>query len=141
MYKDYPAPIVRRVGDAERTDVATFGMVPRKHTELLTFLVIGQLFAFAHTGEWLRTDHLIKSAQMWLSSNGAACDWLEHAQLVEVCRAVAIKALDLPFPAVEADMVLFFNLNRGWFLDYRKLVVQQIHAMCVAHLSHAASMI
>jgi len=30
-YKDYPAPIVRRVADAERADVATFGMVPRKH--------------------------------------------------------------------------------------------------------------
>lgn len=42
--------------------------------ELLTFLVVGQLFAFARVGEWLRTDHLIKSAQMWLSSNGAACD-------------------------------------------------------------------
>ena len=45
--------------------------------ELLTFLVVGQLFAFARSGEWLRTDHLIKSSQMWLSSNGAACDWLE----------------------------------------------------------------
>ncbi|MCP3713348.1 SOS response-associated peptidase [Paraburkholderia sp. CNPSo 3274] len=31
VYKDYPAPIVRRVTGAERADVATFGMVPRKH--------------------------------------------------------------------------------------------------------------
>ncbi|WP_434660780.1 SOS response-associated peptidase family protein [Paraburkholderia sp. A3BS-1L] len=31
VYKDYPAPIIRRVADAERADVATFGMVPRKH--------------------------------------------------------------------------------------------------------------
>ncbi|MCX5538116.1 SOS response-associated peptidase family protein [Paraburkholderia sp. CNPSo 3076] len=29
--KGYPAPIVRRLGDAERADVATFGMVPREH--------------------------------------------------------------------------------------------------------------
>ncbi len=28
--------------------------------ELLTFLVVGQLFAFARSGEWLRTDHLIE---------------------------------------------------------------------------------
>jgi len=109
--------------------------------ELLTFLVVGQLFAFARSGEWLRIDHLIKSSQMWLSSNGAACDWLERARLVGACRAVAIKALELPFPEVEADMVQLFNLNRGWFLDYRKLVVQQIHAMSVAHLSRDASLI
>ncbi|HKR44540.1 MAG TPA: hypothetical protein VJU59_33530 [Paraburkholderia sp.] len=109
--------------------------------ELLTFLVVGQLFALARTGEWLRTDHLIKSSQMWLSSNGATCNWLERAQLVAACRVVAIKALDLPFPEVEADMVQLFNLNRGWFLDYRKPVVQQIHAMSVAHLSRDPSMI
>lgn len=104
--------------------------------ELLTFLVVGQLFAFARVGEWLRARQLIASAQMWLDSNGAACDWLERARLVEACRAVAIEALDLPFPQVEADLVQLFNLNRGWFLDYRKPIVQQIHALSVAHLSH-----
>jgi putative SOS response-associated peptidase YedK len=31
VYKDYPAPIIRRVDGAERADVATFGIVPRKH--------------------------------------------------------------------------------------------------------------
>ncbi|CAG9217868.1 Abasic site processing protein [Paraburkholderia tropica] len=31
VYKDYPAPIIRRAGDATHADVATFGMVPRKH--------------------------------------------------------------------------------------------------------------
>ncbi|WP_434715531.1 SOS response-associated peptidase [Paraburkholderia sp. A3RO-2L] len=31
VYKDYPAPIIRRVGGATRADVATFGIVPRKH--------------------------------------------------------------------------------------------------------------
>ena len=31
VYKDYPAPIIRRVAGAERADVATFGIVPRKH--------------------------------------------------------------------------------------------------------------
>ncbi|WP_321815186.1 MULTISPECIES: SOS response-associated peptidase [unclassified Paraburkholderia] len=31
VYKDYPAPIIRRMSDAECADVATFGMVPRKH--------------------------------------------------------------------------------------------------------------
>ncbi|MEX3930050.1 SOS response-associated peptidase [Paraburkholderia sp. BR10936] len=31
VYKDYPAPIIRSVEGIERADVATFGMVPRKH--------------------------------------------------------------------------------------------------------------
>jgi putative SOS response-associated peptidase YedK len=31
IYKDYTAPIVRRVNDAFTTDPATFGIVPRKH--------------------------------------------------------------------------------------------------------------
>ncbi|MCP3721269.1 hypothetical protein [Paraburkholderia sp. CNPSo 3281] len=103
--------------------------------ELLTFLVVGQLFAFARSGEWLRAEPLIETAQMWLSSNGAECDWLERAQLIEACRMVAIRALDLPFPQVEAELVQLFNLHRGWFLDYRKPVVQQIHALSVSLLT------
>jgi hypothetical protein len=103
--------------------------------ELLTFLVVGQLFAFARSGEWLRVDHLIKSSQTWLSSNGAECDWLERARLVAACRELAILALDLPFPQTEADLVALFNLDRGWFLDYRKPVVQQIHTLCTAYLA------
>ncbi|WP_321943056.1 SOS response-associated peptidase [Paraburkholderia tropica] len=31
VYKDYPAPIIRRGEDGARADVATFGIVPRKH--------------------------------------------------------------------------------------------------------------
>lgn len=31
VYKDYPAPIIRRAAAGTHTDVATFGMVPRKH--------------------------------------------------------------------------------------------------------------
>ncbi|WP_233847950.1 hypothetical protein [Paraburkholderia sp. HD33-4] len=110
------------------------GLDDETRAELLTFLVVGQLFAFARSGEWLRTDHLITSSQMWLSSNGAECDWLERAQLIAACRELSVLALDLPFPQLEAELVQLFNLNNGWFLDYRKAVVQQIHALSVAHL-------
>jgi len=111
----------------ERLDAET-------RAELLTFLVVGQLFAFARSGEWLRTEHLIESSQIWLGSNGARCNWLERARLIASCRELAVEALDLPFPQAEADLVALFNLTTGWFLDYRKPVVQQIHALCVAHL-------
>ncbi len=76
---------------------------------------------------------------MWLSSNGASCDWLERAQLIEACLVVAINALDLPFPQAEADLVQLFNLTRGWFLDYRKPVVQDVHYLCATCLSRDSS--
>jgi hypothetical protein len=102
--------------------------------ELLTFLVVGQLLARARSGEWLRTDHLIESCQIWLSSNAARSDWLERAKLVEASRTLAERALALPFPRDEAGLLKLFNLNAGWFLDYRSPVVQDIHGLCAAHL-------
>ncbi|WP_321889630.1 hypothetical protein [Paraburkholderia bannensis] len=102
--------------------------------ELLTFLVVGQLLARARSGEWLRTGHLIESCQIWLSSNAARCDWLDRAKLVEACRPLAERALALPFPRDEAGLLKLFNLDAGWFLDYRSPVVQQIHCLCTAYL-------
>lgn len=42
--------------------------------ELLCIFVVRQLFAFAREGVWLRTDHLIESAWICLSSNSADCN-------------------------------------------------------------------
>lgn len=103
--------------------------------ELLTFLVIGQLFALAVSGAWLRTDHLIESAQIWMSSNGVQCDWLERARLVAASRELAVTMRAWPFPKEEADLLRLFNLRAGWFLDYRSDVVQRLHAFCAAHLA------
>lgn len=105
--------------------------------ELLCFLVVGQLFAFAREGVWLRTDHLIESAQMWLSSNSAECDWLERAWLVEASRVIAGQESVNPFPKDDSDLHRLFNLKTGWFLDYRSPVVQHIHALCVTYLMAA----
>ncbi|MFP3709299.1 hypothetical protein SB783_35370 [Paraburkholderia sp. SIMBA_009] len=102
--------------------------------ELLCFLVVGQLFAFAREGVWLRTNHLIESAQIWLASNGAQCDWLERARLVEASRAIAAEESGAPFPKDDADLHRLFNLRTGWFLDYRSPVVQRIHTRCVTYL-------
>ena len=102
--------------------------------ELLCFLVVGQLFAFAREGVWLRTDHLIESAQLWLSSNGAECDWLERARLVEAARVIAEQESARPFPKDDADLHKLFNLRTGWFLDYRSPVIQRMHALCTAWL-------
>ncbi|POR54575.1 hypothetical protein B0G62_102183 [Paraburkholderia eburnea] len=103
--------------------------------ELLTFLVVGHLLAYARCGEWLRTDHLIESCQIWLSSNGARCDWLDRAKLVGASHALAQRAQLLPFPQDEAGLLRLFNLQKGWFLDYRSPVVREIHTMSVAYLT------
>lgn len=103
-------------------------------SELLCFLVVGQLFAFAREGVWLRTEHLIESAQIWLNSNGAECDWLERARLVEASRVIAMREGTRPFPKDDADLHKLFNLRTVWCLDYRSPVVQRIHALCSAYL-------
>lgn len=102
--------------------------------ELLTFLVVGQLLAYARSGEWLRTDHMIESCQIWLSSNGARCDWLDRAKAVEAARAFAESVRELPFSRDEAGLTRLFNLDRGWFLDYRSPVVRELHTLSVARL-------
>jgi hypothetical protein len=83
---------------------------------------------------WLRADHLIESAQIWLSSNGAECDWLERARLVEASRVIAAQESACPFPKDDADLHRLFNLRTGWFLDYRSPVVQRIHGLCADYL-------
>jgi hypothetical protein len=103
--------------------------------ELLTFLVVGHLLALARAGDWLRTGHLIESAQLWLKSNGAQCDWLDRARLVEASREVAKQACKLPYPKDESGLIKLFNLQAGWFLDYRSPVVQKIHVLSVEYLS------
>jgi hypothetical protein len=102
--------------------------------ELLTFLVVGQLLAYARCGAWLRTDHLIESCQIWLASNGARCEWLERAKLVEASRRLAEEARAFPFPRDEPGLLKLFNLHGGWFLDYRSPVVRKIHALSLARL-------
>ncbi|WP_321913426.1 MULTISPECIES: hypothetical protein [unclassified Paraburkholderia] len=103
-------------------------------TELLCFLVVGQLFAFSREGVWMRADHLIESAQIWSSSNSAECDWLERAKLVDASRVIAKQESARPFPTDDADLHRLFDLQTDWFLDYCSPVVQRTHALCTAYL-------
>lgn len=80
----------------------------------------------------LRTDHLNESCQIWLSSSGARCNWLERAKLVEVFRRHAEEAHAFPFSRDETGLLKLFNLHGGWFLDYRSSVVRTIHALSLA---------
>ncbi|WP_154678131.1 hypothetical protein [Paraburkholderia nodosa] len=79
--------------------------------ELQCCLVVGQLFVFAREGVWLHTNHLIESAQIWLASNGAECDWLERARLVAASRAIATEESGAHLPEDDADLHRLFNLR------------------------------
>ncbi|WP_321884705.1 hypothetical protein [Paraburkholderia bannensis] len=103
--------------------------------ELPTFLIVGKLLAYARSGQWMRTDHLIESCQIWLSSNGARCDWLDRAKLIEACRRMAQEVYTLPLLRDEAGLRKLFNLDGGWFFDYRSAFVRDVHALSLAYLS------
>ncbi|QBR04295.1 hypothetical protein [Paraburkholderia pallida] len=102
--------------------------------ELLAFLVVGQLVALARNGDWLRTDHMIESSWIWLSSNSARCDWLTRARLVAAARELAPQVRHWPFPKDETSLLRLSNLQSGWFLDYRTEIVQRLHAFCAEYL-------
>jgi hypothetical protein len=126
---------VRKRGADMQTELKPMPMDDEARAELLTFLVVGHLLASARCGTWLRTDHLIESAQIWSASNGVHCDWLERARLVAVSQELAECASVWPFPKEEADLIRLFNLKTGWFLDYRTNVVQKLHALCAEYLA------
>ena len=48
------------------TAVGTANLDDDARAELLCYLVVGQLVAMARTGAWLRTDHLVDSACIWI---------------------------------------------------------------------------
>jgi hypothetical protein len=55
-------------------------------------------------------------------------------RLIEISIPFAKEARELAFPHDEAGILKLFNLDSGWFLDYRSPVVQQIHALSMARL-------
>jgi hypothetical protein len=111
------------------TAVETANLDDEARAELLCYLVVGHLVAMARTDTWLRTDHLVESALIWVASNGADCAWSERA---EFARASAGLASELVLDDAVELARLFTD---GWRLDYRSPVVQGIHRLCVAYLT------
>lgn len=98
--------------------------------ELLCYLVVGQLVAMARTGSWLRTDHLVESARIWLANNGADCNWIERARLAQASVELAL----LFSPEFQDQAALARLFTDAWRLDYRSVTVRNLHRICVAHL-------
>ncbi|MFM0258044.1 hypothetical protein [Paraburkholderia sediminicola] len=103
--------------------------------ELLCYLVVGELVAMARTGEWLRTDHLVESARIWLQANGARCDWQDRVHLARMAAKLA--------PSVHASFALTTEpalaplFTDGWMLDYRSPIVCDIHQLCADYVQRS----
>jgi hypothetical protein len=110
------------------------GFDDEARAEMLCYLVIGELVAMARTGEWLRTDHLVESARIWMTANGAECDWQDRVALAQTAAEIAPKVLASFQLATEQSLAPLFT--DGWMLDYRSSIVCDIHRLCAARLSN-----
>jgi hypothetical protein len=103
-----------------------------ERADLLCFLVMSQLIGRASTGEWLRTDHVVEAARMWVASNSADCDWLERAKLARMSVEIAPRFLMFPCFRGAAEIVKLFV--DGWQLDYRSTTIRDMLNVCAEHL-------
>lgn len=101
-------------------------------TELLCNLVVGELVAMARSGEWLRTDHLVESARIWLKANGVSCDWQDRVHLAPMAAELAPRVLATIRLTTERELAPLFT--DGWMLDYRSPFVCDIHQLCADYL-------
>jgi hypothetical protein len=101
--------------------------------EMLCYLVICELVGMARTGEWLRTDHLVESARIWMKANSARVDWQDRIALARTAAELAPAILGSFQLSTERSLApLFID---GWLLDYRSQIVCDIQQICTVRLS------
>jgi hypothetical protein len=101
-------------------------------SELLCYLVVGQLVARARTSGWMRTDHVVELLTIWLNGNGAQADWLDRLYLRLLSEKVALDFAELPRFADSSWLAQLFN--DGWRIDYRSPIVRTIYTACEGEL-------
>lgn len=100
------------------------------YVDMLSYLVACQLVARDRTGQWLRTDHLVESAHMWLGHNNIACEWLDRVWVARASETLALKIRNAsPFLANEASR--FFD---GCWIDYNIIGAQSLRLQCAEYL-------
>ena len=105
----------------------------RNNADLLCFLVMAHLIGHATAGEWLRTDHSVEAARMWVASASSECDWLERAETgKDRGHTIAPQFPCVPVLKDAKEMVKLFV--DGWRLDYRSPTVRGMLDVCVEHL-------
>ena len=97
-------------------------------TELLCYVMVGQLVAQARTGGWLRGDHSADLLSIWANGNAAQVDWLDRLQLRALSEKVALVFAGLPGFADSDSLAHLFT--DGWRMDYRSPIVRRIYTAC-----------
>jgi hypothetical protein len=97
-------------------------------SELLCYLVVGQLVARARTSGWMRTDHVVELLTIWLNGNGAQADWLDRLYLRLLSEKIALDFAELPGFADSSWLAQLFT--DGWRMDYRSPIVRTIYTAC-----------
>ena len=131
-HTQYRITIGRKRTMTQTRDFPPTGLDSEARGELLCYLVVAQLLARARSGSWLRTDHLVESARIWLSGNGATPGWFESVRLGDISRQLAASTWAVE-PLRDTD-VLSTLFTDTWRLDYRSPIVQGIHDVCAARL-------
>ncbi|CAE6840079.1 hypothetical protein [Paraburkholderia nemoris] len=101
-------------------------------SELLCYLVVGQLVARARTGAWLRSDHVVELLTIWQNGNGAQVDWLDRLYLRVRSEKMALAFAELPRFADSSWLAQLFT--DGWRMDYRSPIVRTIYTACDGEL-------
>lgn len=92
----------------------------------------GALIGHASTGNWLRTDHVVKAGRIRAESNSIDCGWIEQARLAQM--AAELAPTFLVFPCFRGGKELVKLLADGWQLDYRSPTVRGMLDVCAEHL-------
>ncbi|MEM5371955.1 hypothetical protein V4C53_38870 [Paraburkholderia azotifigens] len=104
----------------------------RLRARLVCYLVVAQLYARADTGAWLRTDHLVESAQGRCAYNRVSLSWLDRCNAGVT--AIEIAARLNRYYALQSVTRLATLFSGSWQLDYSSPIIDAIHRLCEARI-------
>jgi hypothetical protein len=99
------------------------------HPDLLCYLVVSHLAAYALTGRPMTIEHAVESAQNWGFVNGDSADSQLRLQVAHISMEVARRLRHLPFPGDEPSIARLFAGK--WKLDHDAALVASIHRVCL----------
>ena len=101
-------------------------------SRLLCYLVVSQLISQARTKQWLRTDHLVESMQIWLQGQLRECSVFERVQLGHLSLTLAETCLTVQ--GLRDIRILSRMFSVDWQLDYGSPVTHSLLDICKRRL-------
>jgi hypothetical protein len=101
-------------------------------SRMLCYLVVAQLISQARTKQWLRTDHLVESMQIWLQGQRGECSVFERVQLGHLSLTLAETCLTVQ--GLRDIRILSRMFSVEWQLNYGSAVTQRLLDICKLRL-------